>query len=382
MSSIGYNSEAIWQGLLEGNHGVKKIKSIDVESLSNQYGCEIEELDYYTSAFPSSSYGRATRLFLTTLEDALFDAGLSSQMLETRTVGLCVGTTMGEISTLESSMKSFEKDPGQDNLCGPHIIAEEVANYWNLSGPIWTLTNACAAGNFSIARAMQELMMGRAEVMIAGGVDVMSWTAFTGFSSLRAMSPDYCRPFDSQRKGLLLGEGCGVLILETKEHLSKRKGKIAAALLGYGLTCDGHHITQPDPLGKGAISAMGKALKMGGIQSQEIDYINAHGTGTLANDHMEAKSMSQLFGSDIRTSSIKGHIGHTLGAASAIEAVMCVKALGSGWLPPTLHMRAKDPLCNINVIANEPVRHSTRYILSNAYAFGGINSSLLIAKND
>jgi len=265
---------------------------------------------------------------------------------------------------------------------GPSVIAEHAAEWFSLNGPRWTLTNACAAGNVAIAKAMDELLNGRADVMVAAGVDAMSWVAFTGFASLRAMSPDVCRPFDAGRKGLILGEGAAALVLERKTDVQRRGVRPRAVLAGYGMNADAHHITQPDPRAAGPVKAMRQALRMAELEPARIGYINAHGTGTPANDRMEAVAMAEVFGETAVTSSIKGHIGHTLGAASAIEAAVCVKVLETGILPPTIHHRAKDPACSVHIVANEPLKKEVAHVMSNAYAFGGINSTIILSKVD
>lgn len=372
ITSIGANVESTWEGLLTGRSGVKRIQSFDASRHASQVGCEIENIEsYFLHHQPS---GRATRLLLLATEDALHDARLTDS--EGMKIGICVGTTMGEIAPFEDVLAGNQ--PG--GCGGTSVLGQWVADELNLTGPRWTITNACAAGNIAIMRAMEELWAGRADVMIAAGVDAMSWVAFTGFASIRAISSDVCRPFDINRKGLLLGEGSGVLILEKYSTAAQRGGPVRASILGYGANCDAHHITQPDPLAYGSIRAMNTALEMAGISSDQIGYVSAHGTGTLANDRMESKALNAVFGSAIQTSSIKGHIGHTLGAASAIEAAMCVKALETGLLPPTLNLISKDPDCQVDVIAGEPVQADVDYILSNAYAFGGINTSVIFGR--
>lgn len=380
MTSIGTNLEQCWNGLLEGKHGVKKIKMFDVEGQSNKLGCEIEDVFDY---FPPTGYsfGRATSIILPAVEDALHDAQIDIDKFDPYRVGISIGTTMGEIEGYETALTHGQRTRTLDG--GPHVISKNIANYLGLKGSKWTITNACAAGNFAVARAVEDLLLDRADVMIVGGVDALSWAAFTGFNSLRAMSPEFCRPFDRDRKGLLLGEGAGVLIIERKSHLERRGGsaRARAKVLGYGMNSDAHHITQPDPQAKGAIRAMRQAMEMGGLSPSDIDYVSAHGTGTPANDRMESVAISALFGMDVPTSSIKGNIGHTLGAASAIEAAISVKILETGLIPYTRHHKNKDPLCQVDVVALEPRKKNVQYILSNAYAFGGINSSLLLGQS-
>ncbi len=379
-ASIGTGAEACWAGLLEGRTGIGKVNSFDVSEHRNQYACEIQSLpESATLPHTVAAMGRTTRIVVPAVEEALLDAQVTMRECEQTRVGLCVGTTMGEIEPLEQTLHA---KPSQ-KLGGPRALADNLQQLLPISGPVWTFTNACAAGNFAIARCMDELRAGRADMMIAAGVDALSWIAFTGFSSLRAMSPDRCRPFDKERQGLILGEGAGVLVLETSAHLAKRQARARARLLGYGFNADAHHITQPDPEAAGAIRAMRTAMEMARVKPEHIDYVSAHGTGTVANDAMEARAISTVFADSIvEVSSIKGHLGHTLGAASAIEAIMCVQALETGIRPPTLHLTQPDPACQKSSIAyiQAPSTGSADYILSNSYAFGGINSSIILGK--
>ncbi|MFD2673308.1 beta-ketoacyl-[acyl-carrier-protein] synthase family protein [Marinicrinis sediminis] len=380
-NTIGIHADSFWEQLLAGKNGLRKIDLFDVSEQRAQTGCQLTELlPSAWFASESETMGRTTRIVLPPIEEALLQAGLDQADCSGGKTGLCIGTTMGEIEPLEKAMRG---DPnGQTG--GPHAIAEQIATLLALQGPIWTFTNACAAGNFAIARSMDELRSGRADRMIAAGVDAMSWAAFTGFNSLRAMSTDACRPFDVTRKGLILGEGAGVLVMERRESAEARGVTPLAHILGYGMTSDAHHITRPDPKAKGAVRAMREAVAMAGIHPDQIDYVSAHGTGTMANDRMEATALREVFANhptSVKVSSIKGHIGHTLGAASAIEAVMSVKALQTQMLPPTLHLENLDPACVADSLhmLREPWRGKVSLILSNSYAFGGVNSSIVLS---
>ncbi|MFC5407293.1 beta-ketoacyl-[acyl-carrier-protein] synthase family protein [Cohnella soli] len=374
ITSIGSTLDETWDKLLAGISGARTIRTFDVSGHQHQIGCEVEDFEHLSLI--GRPGGRATGLLLPVVEDALYNARLIDREWDDRIAGISVGTTMGEISPYEDAMLGR----GISARGGPSVLADHAGEWFSLNGPSWTITNACAAGNMAIARAVEELRLGRADVMIAAGVDAMSWIAFTGFASLRAMAPDVCRPFDLERKGLLLGEGAAALILERKRDAVARGVKPRAIISGYGLSADAHHITQPDPKAAGSIKAMRKALAMAKLDPEQIGYVSAHGTGTPANDRMECVAMAEVFGEEIRTSSIKGHIGHTLGAASAIEAAVCVKALETGILPPTLHLRTKDPSCAVAVIANEPVSVNVDHMMSNAYAFGGINTSIILSR--
>lgn len=367
VTAIGSNVHDFWHNMLSGTQGTRDIASFDVSGHANKRGCEVEHVFPYSGSM-NQGLGKAAAMYLSAAEDALYQAKLSNPA-QFRT-GICVGTTMGESTPI---IKNGYRQ-------GPHVISDQIADSLQLKGPKWTMTNACAAGNFAIAQAMDELKYGRADCMITGGVDALSWTAFTGFGSLRAMSSDWCRPFDVNRTGLILGEGAGVLILERESDARARGVSPLAYLLGYGLTSDAYHITQPDPSGVGAMRSMLEALRMAELTLEDICYVSAHGTGTPANDRTEAKALFELFGEDILTSSIKGHIGHTLGAASAIEAIASVNMLRYGWLPHTLNLEQLDPDCRVRVIAKRPLRKQPNFILSNAFAFGGINSSIVLGK--
>ncbi|MGM1048290.1 MAG: beta-ketoacyl-[acyl-carrier-protein] synthase family protein [Bacillota bacterium] len=376
VSSIGCYTEKFWESLLAGIDGINQITTFDVQEHANKRGCEVRNFQEFASVHSIGSE-KVTTMLMTAIEDSFYQAKVDWFYPDIK-IGLCVGTTMGK----QGEVQKNNYLPIDNLNYGPNIIAENIARSLRLQGPVWTMTNACAAGNFAIAQAYNEINKGNADVMIVGGVDVLSWAAFTGFSSLRAMSKDFCRPFDINRKGLILGEGAGVVILEKESHARARKVEPLARILGYGLTCDAYHITQPDPEAKGAILSMHQALEMAGLSKKDIGYVSAHGTGTLANDRMEAYAMEQLFGEEILTSSIKGHIGHTLGAASVIEAVACVKMLQTGILPHTLHLDKVDPKCKVRVISHQPLIKQVDYILSNAYAFGGINSTVAFGKVD
>lgn len=381
-TSIGRDTSELWESLLAGKCGTEPLTLFDVSSHTNKMACQIHHLPAPEQQGLLDGGGRTIGIFMPAIEEALRSAGLSIADLSRYRVGLCVGTTMGEIEPLEQALRGA--NPAVQG--GPSRIAAHTAAKLGLQGPLWTFTNACSAGNFAIAKSMDELRFGRADIMIAGGVDSLSWVAFTGFSSLRAMSPDRCRPFDVNRQGLILGEGAGVLVLETRAHAQKRGASERAQLLGYGLGCDAHHITQPDPEAKGAVRAMRQAMSAAGVLPHEVTHVSAHGTGTMANDRMEAKAIIEVFMDKDRderltVNSIKGHIGHTLGAASAIEAVMCVKTIETSAFPPTANTKHIDPICRHEQLSiNRQVQEGrVGIVMSNSYAFGGINSSIVLA---
>jgi 3-oxoacyl-[acyl-carrier-protein] synthase II len=244
---------------------------------------------------------------------------------------------------------------------------------------------ACAAGNYAIGYGFDLIRMGRIDVALAGGADPFSRINYVGFARLGAIAPERCQPFDRNRKGMIPGEGSAVLVLEARDAALARGATPYAEILGYGITCDAHHMTAGHPQGDGAIRAMSMAMRQSAITVDEVDYISAHGTGTAANDRVESLALKSLFGSRapmIPMSSVKSMIGHTMGAASAIEAAVCALALSTGYVPPTINFEEADPECEIDCVPNVTRRVDPGVVLNNAYAFGGNNASLCMARHD
>ena len=261
---------------------------------------------------------------------------------------------------------------------GPH--GHTLARRYGIAGPVATLANACSAGNHAIAAGCDWIRSGRADVVVAGGFGHVSFTSFTHFDNLRALSPDVCRPFDLYRRGLVMGDGAGWLVLEELESARERGAPILAEVLGYGLSCDAHHVAAPHPEGRGAISAMREALRDAGLEPQQIDYVSAHGTATRANDPVEAAALHEVFGeraAHLPCSSIKSMIGHTMGAASAIEAFVCCMAIQEGKVPPTIHHEQADPSCQIDCVPGEAREVEVEYAVNNSFAFGGNNCTVV-----
>lgn len=376
VTALGTSVAETWAGLLAGRSGEGPVQGIDVTDLPYQMACEVRQALPGAPAPSGPRKGRATAFLRQAVLEALLHSKLPLDHGER--IGLAVGTTMGEIGGVEEGIAN-----GEPLQIDPGGIARSIESQFALNGPSWTLTNACAAGNYAIAKAYDDLRFGRADAMIAGGVDIISWVAFTGFGSLRAMAREQCRPFDRNREGIMLGEGAAALLLEPLERALARRAPILAEVVGYGFSCDARHPTQPDP--SGMALAMQRALASAGLVPDQIDYVSAHGTGTPNNDRAESQAMQAVFGersAHLPISSIKAQLGHTLGAASAIEAVICTQALQTGLLPATMHLQELDPACPLDVIPNEPRKAEVRYLLSNAYAFGGNNSSLVLAAWD
>jgi 3-oxoacyl-[acyl-carrier-protein] synthase II len=300
-----------------------------------------------------------------------------------------MGTTAGEIQILER-VNNLRYEKGDENvdtnlfLQHPCInIPSNVSIEFGFRGPSTIIPTACAAGNYAIGYACDLIKLGRADMMLVGGTDPFSKVAYVGFGRLNAIAPEICQPFDKNRKGLMVGEGAGMLVLEPLEDALARNANIYAEILGYGLSCDGYHITIPHPEGKGIISAMEKALKDANIKPEDVQHISAHATGTIANDKAETISIKKVFGEHAKKlaiSSIKSMLGHTMGAASAIEAIACALAIKNGVVPPTINYETQDPECDLDYVPNVKREMPVDIALNNAYAFGGNNSCLVLKK--
>src|SRR5881398_2296645 len=258
----------------------------------------------------------------------------------------------------------------------PVIDAQEA---FGISSPCQVIANACASGTNAIGHAFECVRLGRYERVLAGGYDALSEMVFVGFDSLQASTPDKCRPFDSNRTGMVLGEGAALLALENLDLAQQRRAPVLAEIIGYGISTDNFHITQPDPSGIGPRQAMERALQSGGISAAEVDYINAHGTATVFNDAAEGKAISAVF-NGVPVSSTKSMMGHSLGAAGAVEAVFCLLALQHQFLPSNTAFTASDDGLDLNIVANETRPAVLRTALSNSFGFGGTNASILMRK--
>ena len=329
---------------------------------------------------------------LKTIDMALLDSGLDLQSVENK-VALSLGTTMGKITKEIDNKIDYrlyeallQKDAqARDNLLKelcPGEILSTICRYFGLRDvEARMFLNACAAGNYSIGWGYDKIKFGDAQVAIVGGVDAFSLTALIGFNRLLSLTPDVCRPFDKNRKGLIVSEGCGVLILEELSAAVARGARIYGEIKGYGLSVDAYHITALRPDASGPIACMEKALKNANLTPAEVDYISAHGTGTKLNDKIEAQAICTVFGEKTPSvSSIKSMLGHSLGAAAAIEAVASLLMLEHNVALPTANFENPDEDCPLDCVPNESRPMQINNIVSNAFAFGGNNSSLVISR--
>jgi 3-oxoacyl-[acyl-carrier-protein] synthase II len=380
ITPAGSDPDTFWGRALYGPSAAAPVTSFDTRGLRHTMGCEVKDVVGETR--------RATRMACAAALQAFASSGLESDRLRPDRVGVMIGTTLGEALSIEQV-----ELPDQPESLGPRAsvfldvstveIGYAVADHIHARGPVRAVPAACAAGNHAIALGSELIGRQRADVVLAVGAEGFSRLAFVGFSRLHAMSPDVCRPFDRHRQGLVLGEGAAALVLEDYERARRRGAKLWAEVIGYGLACDAYHVTTPQPEGEGAALAMRRALASAGISVEDVDYINAHGTGTKPNDVAETIATKKAFGAHARRvplSSTKALIGHTMGAAGAIEAIVCVLALERGVVPPTHHLEEPDPECDLDYTPREPRPKRLSIAMNNSYAFGGNNASVLFRR--
>jgi len=400
VTPVGSGREEVWERLLAGTCGTGPVTSFDTSAYPVHQGGEVHGFrpEDHVATLKVAGLGRASQLAVAAAHMALDDAGLGSAPLVStgsgdQTIGLppercgvAMGTTSGEpqeVEALDDDLVGERLDRAGEGFIARypcHVIAANVAAELGFAGVNAMIPTACAAGNYAIAYAVDALRSGRAELMLAGGADCFSRITYTGFARLGAISPDLCRPFDRDRQGMIPGEGAAVLVLESLERARRRGATIYAEVAGYGLTCDAHHMTAADPEGAGGARAMERALAESGVRPEEVSYISAHGTGTPTNDRQETIAMKRVFGEHARKvpiSSVKSMLGHTMGAASAIEAAVCSLAIHTGRIPPTLHLETPDPECDLDYVSGSSRELPVAVAMNNAYAFGGNNASVI-----
>jgi 3-oxoacyl-[acyl-carrier-protein] synthase II len=388
ISSIGIGWREFWDNLIKGKSGITPIKSFDTSNHFTHKGGEIRNFNP-EDFIPKENLkylSRASQFALAAARLAIEDSNLSQEDIYNMRVGTCIGTTMGSVQTVEriNEIVIIEKNNFGEELVfqvATHSTPSIIANEFNLHGPNLMFSTACSAGNYALGYSFDLIRLNRADIVLAGGIDPLSKVAFTGFNQFSAVAPERCQPFDKNRKGMMVAEGAGVLVVEKLENALKRKAQIYAEILGYGLSCDAQHMTQPSI--EGISECMIKAMHEAGIGKEDVDYISAHGTGTQANDRNECAAIKGVFDSlykNIPVSSIKSMLGHTMGAASALEAITCSLVVKNDIIPPTINYETPDPECDIDCVPNEARNHTVNIALNNSYAFGGNNASLVFKK--
>lgn len=323
---------------------------------------------------------RASRMMIGALGEAL------AQDRQFRPELAVIGTTSGGMSFGENYYRALHRHgalretPAWIANYPPQKPLMDALEHAGMAVPCQIIANACASGTNAIGHAFESVRSGQCERVLSGGYDALSELVFVGFDSLQASTPEKCRPFDRDRSGMVIGEGAAILALENLESARRRNAKILAEITGYGISTDNHHLTQPDPSGVGPRAAMQRALQSANMAPEEIDYVNAHGTATPFNDAAEGKAIAELFGNSVMVSSTKAMMGHSLGAAGAIEAIFCILALQHQFLPANINFRAPDGDVDLDIVANETRPASLRAIISNSFGFGGTNASIVMQR--
>lgn len=392
ITPIGTGVEKFWQAALRGENGVRPLKLFDSSEFRTKTGGEVLDFDSGTYLKPEDikRMGRSSQFAVAAASMAIKDSGLDLSSLNPYRLGVSMGTTMGEPQILENGMK-IKYQTGDhrqipSNLpsqypCGS--IPANIARVFGFKGPHIIIPTACAAGNYAIGYAYDLIKLKKIDCAIAGGSDPFSGIAFTGFNRLLATTPDIVRPFDKNRAGMAVSEGAGILFIERLDHALARGARIYAEIIGYGLGCDAFKMTIPDPEGSGGILALQRCIKNSGISIQDIDYICAHGTGTGENDKGETLIVKTILGEKARSTpvtSLKSMLGHTMGAASAIEAAACALMITHDTVLPTINYEEPDPECDLDYVPNQPRQMKLDVVISNAYAFAGNTSSLVLRK--
>ncbi len=388
ITPIGLDLETFWESLLAGKSGAAAVRSFDTSALKSSIGCEVPAYSVPEPVRRHVLGGRCTELALLAAAQAVEQAGIGPLLREAPDAAVVVGTTMGDVTLFEQERAKHTDRQADDRELASlahrplDVMGRSIARMFGLSGPVTTAPTACAAGAYAIGMAAALVSRGRVRRALAVGCEAFSRLAFVGFTRLGAMSPDLCRPFSKDRPGLLLGEGAAAVVVESEKDALSRGAPVLGYVDGFGLSCDAYHVTGPHPEGLGAVRAMIGALEEGQIPRDAIDYINAHGTGTHLNDKVESLAVRRVFGERaprLPVSSIKALTGHMMGAAGCVEAVASLLAMRHGVIPPTWNWLEADPECAIDCVPNEPRPARLRHVLSNSYAFGGNNASLLLS---
>ena len=397
VTPIGNTVEEFWNGIREGKVGIRPITKFDASDFKVQIAAEVkgfvakERMDFKAAKRmePFSQYAVAAA------KEAFEDAGIDMTKEDPYRCGVIVGSGIGSLQCVETNYeKILTKGPNKVNplmvpLMISNMAAGNISIQLGLKGKCTNVVTACATGTHSIGDAFRAIQYDDADVMVAGGTEAsVCPTGIAGFTALTALSttndPEHAsRPFDKDRDGFVLGEGSGVVVLEELEHAKARGAKIYAEVVGYGATGDAYHITSPAEDGAGAAKAMELAMEEAGVKPEEVDYVNAHGTGTHHNDLFETRAIHRAFGdaaSHLKVSSTKSMIGHLLGAAGAVELITCVKSIEEGYIHPTVGTTEPDEECDLDYVINGPVQQDVNVAISNSLGFGGHNATLLVKK--
>ena len=399
ITPIGTGKEEFWKGLMEGRNGIDKITQFDASEYHSQIAGEVKDFDPadYIDKKESKRMDRYTQFAVAAAGMAIKDAGLDLEKENLDRVGTFVGAGIGGIETMHAQYeKLFDKGPARISpffipMMIANMAAGQVAINYKLHGPSSCVVTACATGSNCIGDAFRVIQRGDADVMVAGGTEAsISQAAVAGFCAMKALCMDHnddpkhaSRPFDKARSGFVMGEGAGLVILESLDHAKARGAHIYAELVGYGANSDAYHITSPAPHGEYQAKCMQLALDDAGMKASDVDYVNAHGTSTHLNDQGETEAIKTVWGDaakDVSVSSIKSMTGHLLGAAGGVECIATALAVENDMLPPTINYETPDEGLDLDYVPNKAKAKTVRAAMSNSFGFGGHNACLLLKK--
>ena len=397
ITPIGNDVETFWDGLKNKKLGFGPITYFDTTDYKAKLAAEVKDFDakQYMDPKAARRMEQFSQFAVAAAKQALEDSGLNMDQEDPFRVGVCVGSGIGSLQVIEKEHKKLQdRGPGRVNpllvpLMISNMAAGNVSIQFGLKGKCINVVTACATGTHSIGEAMRSIQHGEVDVMVAGGTEsCITPLGVAGFAGLTALSTseDPARasiPFDAERNGFVMGEGAGVVVLESLDHAKARGAKIYAEVVGYGATSDAYHITSPAEDGSGAARAMENAIHEAGIRPEEIDYVNAHGTSTHHNDLFETKAIKTVFGEAAKTvkiNSTKSMIGHLLGAAGGVEFIVCVKSIQDSFVHATAGLTVDDPECDLDYTKGEGVSMDVTYAITNSLGFGGHNASLVVKK--
>ena len=398
VTSLSLKVEDLWQRILRGESGIHPLRIFDASNYKVRFGGDVYDWDPsgYVTAKDAKRLDRFTQFALAAGIDAVRDSGLDFAREDPFRAGVILGSGIGGLHEIETQhLRLIEKGPDKVSAFTiPKLMVNAASGYvsiqYGLRGPNTAVATACASAANAIGDAFKTIQYGEADIMVTGGTEAaITQMGIAGFSNMKALSErndepaKASRPFDRDRDGFVLSEGAGLLVIEELGHAKARGARIYAELLGCGASADGGHITQPDENGTGAANAMGRALADGGVQPEEIAYINAHGTSTPLGDQAETKAVKKIFGEHARRlsiSSTKSQLGHLLGASGGVELILTILAVRDGVVPPTINLDTPDPACDLDYTPNEARQRDVPVAMSNSFGFGGHNASLVVGR--
>ncbi len=397
VTPIGNNVNETWNGIKERNCGIDEITLFDTTNFKTKLAAEIKDYDplKYFETKQAKRLDRSSQLAIIAAREAVKMSGITKENTNFDRVGIFVSSGIGGLKTIQDQCEiNFEKG---NRRVSPMFIPMSIANMpagnisieFGFKGESMGIVTACASSTHAIGEAYKTIKLGEEDVIIAGGTEAaICEVGIAGFENMKALSTEINKnrasiPFDKERNGFVMGEGAGIILLEELEHALKRNAKIYGEIIGFGATTDAYHITSPCPDGECGAKAMVRAIENAKITPDKIDYINAHGTSTHLNDLTETMAIKKAFGKSadsVMISSTKGNVGHLLGAAGAVEAIFCIKALEEQVVPPTINYKEKDEECNLNIVSNDIKKANLKIVMSNSLGFGGHNSSIIMKK--